>query len=296
MTLAAGTPGRKASAPLMGLLPAAKAAGALITADERQWGAGIFYETEACVTPGTPRDICAPGAFEAALEPTTSEWTPYIVSADWACSTFSHRPGPEEMNEHYAAARRRLMATWQWQMERELWTGELAQAKSYPNRWLADSATADPLTAAGVTPIQALSCLTAYLAGNSGGQQGMIHATPQLVTYWVENGLLEKQGPVLYTIARGDIVVPGSGYDGSSPDGEPATDGHVWAYATDIVEVREGAIDPGGISGSASKPVEWVDPTNNRIVIRSQKRVLASWEGCRLASAEVNINVCFAGS
>lgn len=294
MPLAAGIPGRRASAPLMGLVPAAKAAGSLITQLEDQWMNGIIYEVESCVTPDTPRDICSPSSFGEATEPSTSEWTPYVVAADWACSTFSHNPN--ELGEHYAAARRRLSATWQTQVERELWLGELAQAKGYPNRWLADSTTAAALTSAAVTPIKALACLTGYLAGYSGGQQGMIHATPALVTYWVEAGLVEKQGAVLYTIARGDIVVPGSGYDGSGPEGDPAVDGSVWAYASDIVEVRDGKVDPEDISGNAGRPVEWIDPPNNRIVIRSQKRALASWEGCRLASAEVDIDVCVVGS
>lgn len=293
MPLARGISGRPAQAPQMGLVTAAKGANSFVTQPESVWKNGIAYEVEACVTPTSPLDICSPGAFPTAQLPSSSEWTPYVTYADWACSTFSRG---SELESAYESARRRLLATWQWQVEFELWTGTLAQAESYPNRWLADSTNAALLTAAGATPLQALSCLTQYLADNNGGQQGMIHATPQVVTYWASLDVLIEQGPVLMTKARHDIVVPGSGYNGSSPDGDEATDGSVWAYATDIVEVREGETDPEGIGGTAGKPIQWVDPTNNNIVIRAQKRALASFEGCRHAAAEIAIDVCLVGS
>ena len=294
MPLARGIPGRPAQAPRMGLVTAAQGANSLIAQSESIWMNGIAYESEACVTPSAPLDICIPGNFATAQEPATSEWTPYVVYADWTCSTFSVG---SELEEAYAKARRRLMATWQWQMEYELWTGTLAQAQSYPNRWLADAANvADLSGAAGATPLDALACLTQYLADNAGGQQGMIHATPAVVTHWVQLGMVEKQGPVLTTKARGDVVVPGNGYPGTTPDGDAPVDGNVWAYATDIVEVREGEMDPGGIGGTAGKPIQWVDPTNNLIVVRAQKRALASFEGCRHAGVRIDIPVCSVGS
>lgn len=286
-------PGRRAAAPPVGLVAASKGAGAYNPDSESVWQNGISYDVESCVVPGTPLDICSPAAFGEALEPSSSEWLPYVVFADWACSTFG-TPNQEELNRAYEAARRRLNATWGFQVERELWEGALAQAESYPNRWLADTANVDVLTDAGaVAPLNALACLTQYLAEVSGGQQGMIHATPQLVTHWISENVVYRQGPVLYTVARDDIVVPGAGYTGSNPSQDVPTDNNVWAYATDIVEVRDGAVDPGGIGGNAVIP--WVNP-NNRTVIRAQKRALASWEGCRLGGAQVEISVCNVGT
>ena len=123
----------------------------------------------------------------------------------------------------------------------------------------------------------------------------MIHATPQVVTHWMGLDLLYRQGSVILTRARDDIVVGGNGYTGGNPDGDDPTDGDVWAYATDIVEVREGETDPEGIGGTAGKPIQWIDPTTNRIVIRSQKRALASWEGCRLGAVRLDVTVCSVG-
>lgn len=299
MASAAETPGRRASAPVMGLVTAAKGANAFFEGPESKWRNGIIYETEACVTPRSPKDICTPGNFdsgEIGSQPGSLEWTPYVVYADWECSTFSHNPN--ELEGHYEAARRRLLATWQFQMERELWTGELAQAQGYPNRWLADSANADNLSETGAVGLtHGLACLTQYLSSNSGGQQGMIHATPQVVTHWMGLDLLYRQGSVILTKARDDVVVGGNGYTGGSPYGDDPATGDIWAYATDIVEVREGQTDPEGIGGTAGKPVQWIDPTTNRIVIRSQKRALASFEGCRLGAVRLDVSACsFGGS
>lgn len=297
MPLATGIPGRLAQAPRMGLVTAAQGANSLVTQPESKWMNGVAYETEACVTPSAPIDICTPGAFAQAQPPASSEWVPYVAYADWTCSTFSVG---NALDEAYAVARRRLDATWQWQMEFELWTGTLAQVQSYPNRWLADAANvADLSGGAGVTPLNALACLTQYLADNTGGQQGMIHATPAVVTHWADEGAVYRQGNVILTKVRDDVVVAGNGYPGTTPDGDAPVDGNVWAYATDIVEVREGSKSPNGIDGNESaalKPIQWVNPTNNVIVVRAQKRVLASFEGCRHAGIRIDIPVCLVGS
>jgi hypothetical protein len=286
MPLVRPIPGRRAQAPRMGLVVSAEKP----AEPESVWKNGISYDVESCVVPDTPRDICSPGSFGTAQEPTTSEWEAYVVAADWTCSTF----GQSDIQAAYEAARRRLMATWGFQVERELWTGTLAQAQSYPNRWLADAANVVELSVGGLTPIEALACLTQYLAENAGGQQGMIHATPQVVTHWDQLGALHRQGNVILTKTRDDIVVAGNGYTGSNPDGDAASAGNVWAYATDIVEVREGETDPEDIGGQG--PIPWVDPTNNRITVRAQKRALASFEGCRHAGTQIALDPCVSGS
>lgn len=92
---------------------------------------------------------------------------------------------------------------------------------------------------------EALARLGQALAWCGSGAQGMIHATPYLVNLWTqrryicedENGLLRTQ--------RGDIVVSGSGYLGTGPEGNTdATPdaGTQWAYATSMVGIYKSDI------------------------------------------------------
>lgn len=278
--------GPQAVAPRMGLL--ASALTPRSTEAQSRWENGFSYEDETCITPGAVLDACSPGEFSTGTEPTEVEWEPYAVFADYACTALVATP--ERLSEIRSATRRRLQAVEGWQIERELWTGTLAQAQSYPNRFLADVDNVDILTESGAaTPTDGLACLVQYLAENNGGSQGMIHATPQVVTLWTEANLLYRLGNEIRVIATDDVVVPGRGYTGGDPDGNDAVTGDVWAYATDMVTVRLGGIIQFGADPSG------IDRTNNRINARAERLAVASWSGCRHAGARLSVEVCGIG-
>lgn len=257
---------------------------------ETVWRRGIKYES-ACAAPGSSvlhHGPCSPEEIPEGARTGTVSWRPYLLWADYVCTT------TPDLAEARAKARQELEAVASFQMERELWTGTYAQAQidggdaDFPNRWLADK-SADELTTAAVTPLQALACLTQYLSEVNGGQEGVIHATPQTVVNWTNENLLYRVGREIRTIARDDLVIPGSGYDGSGPDGTAAQDGAVWAYATDPIQLYLGEVfETGGDTVG-------IDRTNNKLVARAVQLGMATWEGCRLAAAQIDIDVCGIG-
>ncbi len=255
------------------------------TDPDNRWTNGITYEPEGCYS-GDLVDPCGSDEKDDPSPRATVEWEPYGVVATYRCSAMAANG-----KDWQGIVRRRLEAVRSFQIERELWTGDLATANSWPNRFLADVDNVDILTeSAGVGLTHGLACLTQYLAETNGGQQGMIHATAQTVTHWDSLGLLRKEGARLYNW-RDDIVVGGSGYDGSDPDGNNAVTGDVWAYATDLVEVRLADVM---VIGRPDDP-SFVDRTLNTARIRAEQLALASWEGCRHGGARLDLTTCGVG-
>lgn len=253
---------------------------------------GITFESE-CVAPGDPLDICDPAARDEPAAPETVSWDAYVLHTVYECGTFGWRG-----KDWAGIARRRLIADSERQLSAELWRGALARAEGYPNRFLASN-DSDEVTSSAATPLNALACLEQYLAGCNAGQQGMIHATWQTVTHWIEARLVRREGQVFYT-EFDTIVVPGVGYDGSGPtnpegagQGVPAdaSAGSVFAYATGIVEVR---LSPITLRGTPENPVE-VNRTTNEIGVIAERFALASWDLCCHGAAEIDLPLCTTG-
>lgn len=252
--------------------------------DDR-WMNGFTYEPEGCYN-GVIVDPCGDDKDNPA-PPTVVTWEPYGIVATYRCSALA--AGGKDWQ---GIARRRLEAVRSFRLEHELWTGDLATAAGWDNLFLADVTRVDIITeSAGVGLTHGLACLTQYLAETNGGQQGMIHATPQVVTHWAGLGLLRRDGARLYTLARDDIVVAGSGYTGGDPDGNDASDGDVWAYATDLVDVRLGPVE---IIGRPDDP-SFIDRTLNTARIRAEQLAIASWEGCRHGGVRLDVETCNVG-
>jgi hypothetical protein len=141
-------------------------------------------------------------------------------------------------------------------LERELWTGEVAIIDNLPNRILADSDAID-LTPGTLPSVQGgVALLTEALAASGAGDM-MIHSGKRtsimMPDSWLNENTLEMYG---------FVVVAGSGYPGSGPDGT----GSGWLYGTEVVNVRLGPIDviPGEISQA-------VDATSNTITYYAQR-------------------------
>lgn len=247
-----------------------------------RWEAGFDYESESCFGAGRG-DRCEPGTKSIVAGGDNPAWDPYFVWAGQKCSALGYRARDWE-----ARARRILAACEGTQIEAELWTGEVAQDKELPNRFLA-SEDSDVLTDGATGLTDALACLEQYLAQTNCGQRGMIHATRQVITHWTALNLVRREGSLLLTI-HNSIVVPGAGYDGSGPLGSPATEGHVWAYATGIVEVRRGDIE---ILGGPNK--EGVNREDNTVEIRAERLAVASWDGCAHGAVEIAASLCGVG-
>ena len=277
MTIRATVQGQTLARPRVGLLTAANEPE---TGDMR-WQAGFAYSPEStCDVPRIVADPCGitDGDIDPYTEPADVLWEPYIVHAAVTCTALGSVGRDDE-----ARARRRLAATEQRQIERELWRGDRAQAAGWDNRYLA-AATAEVVSGAssGVSLAHGLACLEEYLADALDGRVGMIHATRQAVTHWAALDLIRREGNLLLTV-HDTRVVPGSGgYDGSGPGNVAAADGSVWAYATELVDVRLGEIDV-----RPSFDYDLNDP-----VVVAQRIAVASWDGCAHGAVRLDLTTC----
>ena len=129
----------------------------------------------------------------------------------------------------------------------------------------------------------------------------MIHASRQIVTLWANAALVRVEGGVVQTI-NGTIVVPGGGYDGSGPalaDGQPPSDagqGAIWAYATDLVQVRLGPVQ-------TSPPTDQLEDMLrsalnrdvNTVTVLAMRTAGVWWDGCCQFAAEIDADACGIG-
>lgn len=278
---------RPLAAPRHGLI-----ANAATPQDTTRWGVGgvAFTPELQCVAPGGARNPCDASAdFTPSVNDPTVEWMPVVVSGSARCSTLG---GDIDRQEQVAV--RRMNADASHQLERELWEGAVASTATdadgnpWPNRWFTDG-TADNLTAnltGGANLTHGFACLHQYLAETTRGQPGMIHATWQTVIHWWGLDLISDVGGGRLETPAGHVVVAGSGYTGASPQGAPAADQSIWAYATSMVTVRLGDPDP------VTKVHDW--ETNTDLVLATRLAV-ASFDGCALGAVELALTPCDVG-
>lgn len=275
--------------PRLSLLVAARDVLADPARAGERWENGFAYVAQ-CGSAGI-RDACARTEMEPPGQPGLVAAVPFDVWAASDCPSVFGAVTDAARAELRQRALDNLNVCQGPQIEAELWTGALAQEHNadaaegdvWPNRWLASPDTVD---LGGGDPVEALACLERSLAGCACGVRGMIHATADTVTWWDHFGLLRTEGAVLLT--RNDtVVVPGAGYDGTSPDGETPETG-AWAYATGMVDIRMGAVQ---------EPTESFDRAVNSLVYRALRRAAVTWDGCCAFGVHVQFDSCLpAGS
>lgn len=146
-------------------------------------------------------------------------------------------------------------------VERQLSQGTGIQT----NPFLADAAADILAGGAAVTPAVGLSYLEDAIAMT--GKQGMIHATPAVVSQWFD----QEDWPSLVT-ANGNRVASGGGYIGADPaTGATAAAGQAWAFATGPVEVRHSRIAVMDIA-------DVLDRATNDVTFRAERYVLVEWD------------------
>lgn len=148
---------------------------------------------------------------------------------------------------------------------------ELGLAAGVPgmtNPFLSDAAMT-VLGSGAVGAAEALARLENAI-GATGGQ-GIIHATPAVVSAWTADKLEGDEEGNLVT-ANGTRVVSGDGYIDIKPVNEVApADGEDWVYATGPVEVRLGPAQIQDVRTS-------LDRSDNTITFRAERSVLAEWD------------------
>lgn len=273
-----------AAPPRVGLVAQAR----IVDEPDERWVQGFTYSPDNCGESG----IGDPCGFSKAIPDAEGNlsFDPFAVWAGDKCSSFGF-----ESRDWQERARRQLRACESAQIEAELWGGAFAQDdEDRPNRFLASEAS-DVLTSSAADAGDALACLEQGLAQCNCGQRGMIHATRQIVTEWSALNLVRRDGNQILTI-HDTIVVPGAGYDGSSPLGEPAADGSIWAYATGLIDLRLSAVF---VIPRASEVDALMREALNRdedtVEVRAERAAAATWDGCCHFAVEIDADVCNVG-
>lgn len=208
-------------------------------------------------------DPCLTGTFREKDEgePLESQYfASFVAYLPITCSAMSIGD-PEEFAGRAEIA---MDAVQSFSIERQLSQGTGVAT----NPFLADANhTLTDAVATAQTPEVALAFLEDVIGET--GKQGMIHATPPVVSRWFDQDRLDLP---LVTV-NGTRVVSGGGYKGATPSGRAAaTAGESWVYATGPVEVRVGEVAVLDIK-------EVLDRSNNDVTFRAERYALVTWDG-----------------
>lgn len=251
------------------------------------WQQGITW-VERCPTGDTTYDEClsvtgtgappAPASKTANVEQGFRGALPFTVYAEFECS-------PVGVADAESVASDALARVEQTQVEAAFWTGVAGgQTVVFPHL-AADTealdgdivlqSVASPVVTGGADVAQALGLLEQELADCYAGQ-GLIHvprsALPTLAA-WNLAGVVDGR---LVTPA-GNVIVAGTGYTGSAPDGTAAAAGTAWIYATGAAWAYRS--DP-----YVSRLRDSLDRTSNTIRMLAERTYLIGFECCLLAA------------
>lgn len=272
------------------------------SASDPHWQNGITW-VDRCPAGDTAYDECiavtgtggAPTAQAAKAATFTQDFrgaTSFAVFAEFDCS------GVGIIGDQMAIADDALARVEQWQAERAFWTGiagktasgGVAQTTVFPHL-AADTELADPndstitlqtasviVTGGGASqdPAVALGVLEAELADCYHGQ-GVIHMPAEALPTFAAWKLLREEGGALYTV-KGNRVVVGDGYTGSSPAGAAPAAGTTWIYATGAVFGYRADVPV------IKNAVEGFDRIENTYKMIAERVYVLGFECCHLAT------------
>lgn len=251
-----------------------------------RWLGAVQFLPNICgiATPRTPLDpSCSTGStlFESTHDdgaPALVQNTPLIY---WDASVCSLAYTTDE--EVNSRATGKLDITFSWMLEYELWTGATHRAAGLTGQWLTDGTASILKSGTAIAPVRALAELQNAYGDCSQGGRGMIHCAPQLLTVWLNKRVIAKENG-LYVDAFGNIIVAGSGYDGSGPShGVDAAGDTSYAYITPMVAVRATNT---AIVDATDRRYDLTNNTNRAIAWRT---ALAYYDDCCRYGINVNL-------
>jgi len=256
-------------------------------ADGPHWQNGITW-IERCPAGDTTYDECLsvtgtgsppePPAKTANVEQSFRGALPITVYAEFECS-------PVGIAEAESIASDALARVEQTQVETAFWTGGAGgHAVVFPHLSAdAEVLDGDVVLQPVATPVvtgadvaHALGVLEQELADCYKGQ-GLIHVPRSVLPTLAAWNLTRLDDDGRLVTLAGNLVVAGTGYTGSGPDGSAAADGTAWIYAT------------GAAWGYRSDPYvsrlrDSLDRTSNTIRMLAERTYLISYECCLLAA------------
>jgi len=233
---------------------------------------------------GVMEGVCTDGEVtkDTSYECGTECFCSFIVWAADRSSTFAF-----EARDWMGRVTRKLEAAQAKLIEHEIYTNSLgictqAIALSGGNPNFVDATPAGgPLS-----PRSALAALEDIVADVSVGQQAVFHVRPFEIVPWMETCSVTKEpglrGGQRFVSPMGNLIVPGRGYTGQGPGGQPATPDVVWAYATPVPQIRLGPVlTIPNIPDDPEDEGAWsavTDALRNHTVVYAEREVVVAWE------------------
>jgi hypothetical protein len=250
---------------------------------------GVEYQP-LCGGSGTTFDYCVTGGPGPGFYPTASRQmraaTPFTVFSELVCS-----PVGDTWDQAYKDVTDILQTTEQYQVERALWTGQVA---GLDNTMYPHLAAASPVTAAIVpggltTTLQTQAVIVSggpvsaatgigLLEGALGACYdgvGVLHVPETAIPALANLNMIFRDGKNLRT-HNGNLVVAGAGYTGTSPAGVAPSPGSTWMYATGQFFMYRGSIKTFTRESSLNR-------ANNTFTAVAQRTYVLGWDCCHFA-------------
>lgn len=240
---------------------------------------GLSYRPNNATVPavtGSTQDPCGDDTLTRDQTGPVS-WNSWWVGLGDECLS-----GATDDGEEARRSQHRVEVQTSYMLERTFWTGEVGISDfgtlSWPNRPLADLA-ADDLTATGpVGVVTAIARAVDYLADTIGDVRGMIHVPVILLPFLAFYGVVRREGVSLVTALADHVVIAGTGYPGTTQNGEPPAAGTTWIYVTSMVRA----------DASPVMAVDHLNRENNYVQANAGRKVIAEWD----LQAHAAIEVC----
>jgi hypothetical protein len=235
--------------------------------DDEHWVAGFEQENGLCGVTVETWEMCGRAAGSTVSDTTDGDrWNkvyPFYVAAEDQCATVLSAKRPESQTRLLNL----LDAVSIKAAEHELWTGEQATSETNDNHFLTDGTATSAGT--GLSPLAALAAVEETMAVCMPGVRGVIHMSPRTATY-LGDRFVEMDGK-LYTPAGSSVVI-GQGYAGQSAA--------IFGTGTVIVHLGKSKMVTDDLAQA-------VDTKSNTIVLRAERPVAVTWDGCCHVGATV---------
>lgn len=242
---------------------------------------GIVYEVHNPQNGGTFDPSCQSASDLSELEaenPDLVEWDPAAITWTEGCDN----PTPFGIEQARQRAASEIEAHRSHLIERVLWTnqaGGLDLGASHPNVGLADTPATVLNGGAPLGIVPAMSALVGALATGLAGLRGVIHVPALALPFLDFYASAVSVGGSLLPGSADHVLIGGTGYLTTGPDGSDPGEGFAWFYATSTIELRLGPVEIPG-------PV--FVPADNEVKVIATQPVIVSWD----RTAHYAVQVC----
>lgn len=242
----------------------------------------VSFRPEQCVAGGL-LEACPAEPVEKTIAPSDGPTTAPVHTL-WEGSVCSTAADPNQVEETLARAVNALDLSLSHKMEEALWTGGAYGPFALPTDLGAATTLASPAaddvnsgTAVGV--VTGIADMVEALNAVLGGRKGIIHIPQWAMTHLNFYGLVSRNGNSL-TVANTDhLILSGTGYDGSDPDGNPPSAGETWIYGTGTVNA---------LVSEQFIPDPQINRAINEIEVRAERNAAVYFSPC----AHIGLPIC----